>query len=108
MPPMISISILKVKNVLPFGLVLQSIVVIPYYPQQLPQTSWQISDYPNELDVNIFHCLTTDTSLAACCLHFCNQTATDLFSKKQATVKTANTYGYNFVAARQLPNSQNS
>ena len=33
------------------------------------------------------------------CLHFCNHTPTDWYSKKQATVETA-TYGSEFVAAK--------
>ena len=50
------------------------------------------------LDANLLHCLATGTSLTAC-LHFCNHTPTDWYSKKQATVKTA-TYGSEFVAAK--------
>ena len=49
-------------------------------------------------DANLLHCLATGASLTAC-LHFCNQTPTDWFSKKQATVETA-TYGSKFVAAK--------
>ena len=50
------------------------------------------------LDANLLHCMATGVSLTAC-LHFCNQTPTDWYSKKQATVKTA-TYGSEFVAAK--------
>ena len=50
------------------------------------------------LDANVLHCLATGASLTAC-LHFCNQTPTDWYSKKQATVETA-TYGSEFVAAK--------
>ena len=50
------------------------------------------------LDANLLHCLATGASLAAC-LHFCNQTPTDWYSKNQATVETA-TYGSEFVAAK--------
>ena len=50
------------------------------------------------LDDNLLHCMTTGTSLTAC-LHFCNQTPMDCYSKKQATVETA-TYGSEFVAAK--------
>ena len=50
------------------------------------------------LDASLLHCLATGASLTAC-LHFCNQTPTDWFSKKQATVETA-TYGSKFVAAK--------
>ena len=42
--------------------------------------------------------MATGASLIAC-LHFCNQTPTDWYSKKQATVETA-TYGSEFVAAK--------
>ena len=50
------------------------------------------------LDANLFHCLATGASLTAC-LHFCNQTPTDWYSKNQATVETA-TNGSEFVAAK--------
>ena len=50
------------------------------------------------LDANLIHCLATGASLTAC-LHFCNQTPTDWYSKKQATVEMA-TYGSEFVAAK--------
>ena len=50
------------------------------------------------LDANLLHCLATGASLTAR-LHFCNQTPTDWYSKKQATVETA-TYGSEFVAAK--------
>ena len=42
-------------------------------------------------DANLLHCLATGATLTAC-HHFCNQTPTDWYSKKQATVETA-TYG---------------
>ena len=42
--------------------------------------------------------MTTGASITAC-LHFCNQTSTEWYSKKQATVETA-TYGSEFVAAK--------
>ena len=51
------------------------------------------------LDANLIHCLATGASLTAC-LHFCNQTPTDWYSKNQATVETA-TYGSEFVAAKR-------
>ena len=50
------------------------------------------------LDENILHCLATGASLTAC-LHFCKQTPTDWYSKKQATVVMA-TYGSEFVAVK--------
>ena len=50
------------------------------------------------LDANLLHCLATGASLTAC-LHFCNQTPIDWYSKKQATVEMT-TYGSEFVAAK--------
>ena len=50
------------------------------------------------LDANLNNCMATGASLTAC-LYFCNQTPTDWYSKKQATVETA-TYGSEFVAAK--------
>ena len=50
------------------------------------------------LDANLLHCLATGTSLTAC-LHFCNQTPTDWYSKNQVAVETS-TYGSEFVAAK--------
>ena len=50
------------------------------------------------LDANLLYCLVTGALLTEC-LHFCNQTPTDWYSKKQATVETA-TYGSEFVAAK--------
>ena len=50
------------------------------------------------IDENLHHCLATVASLTTC-LHFCNQTPTDLYSKTQATVELA-TYGSEFVAAK--------
>ena len=49
-------------------------------------------------DANLLYCMTTGASLTAF-LHFCNQTPTDWYSKKQATVETA-TYGSEFEAAK--------
>ena len=50
------------------------------------------------LDANLLHCLATGASLTAC-LHFCNQTPADWYSKKQVTVESA-TYGSEFVVAK--------
>ena len=47
---------------------------------------------------SLLHCLATGASLTAS-LHFCNQTPTDWYSKKQATVETA-TYGSEFVVGK--------
>ena len=44
------------------------------------------------------NCLATGASLTVC-LHFCNQTPTDWYSKKQTTVETG-AYGSEFVAAK--------
>ena len=52
------------------------------------------------IDANLLHCLATGASLTAC-LHFCNQTPTDWYSKKQATVEMAK-YGSEFVAAKTV------
>ena len=49
-------------------------------------------------DANLLHCLASGASLTAC-LHFCNQTPTDWYSKKHGTVEMA-TYGSEFVAAK--------
>ena len=50
------------------------------------------------LDANLLHCHATGASLTAC-LHFCNQTPSDWYCKKQATVETA-TYGSECVATK--------
>ena len=50
------------------------------------------------LDANLLHRMATGASLTGC-LHFCNQTPTEWYSKKQATVETV-TYGSEFVAAK--------
>ena len=50
------------------------------------------------LDANLLHCMATGASLTAC-LHVCNQTPMDWYSKKQVTVETA-TYGSEFVVAK--------
>ena len=55
------------------------------------------NNVPN-LNVNLLHCLASGVSLTPC-LHFCNETPPEWYSKKQATVETA-TYGSEFVAAK--------
>ena len=52
------------------------------------------------LDTNLLHSLATGASLTAC-LHFCNQSPTDWYSKKQARVETT-TYGSEFEAAKTV------
>ena len=67
-------------------------------PTTVPNLLAKSDTTTTTLDVNLLHCLATGTSLTAC-LHFCNQTPTAWYSKKQATVETA-TYGSEFVAAK--------
>jgi hypothetical protein len=50
------------------------------------------------VNANLIHDLVTG-KLVTGCIHFFNQTLIDVYTKKQATVKTA-TYGSEFVAAR--------
>ena len=49
------------------------------------------------VDANLMHDITTGRSVTTC-LHFINGTPIDAYSKKQATIETAN-YGSEFVAA---------
>ena len=67
-------------------------------PNNCPKPLGKSVTTTTTLDANLLHCLATGASLTAC-LHFCNQTPTDWYSKKQATVETA-TYGSEFVAAK--------
>ena len=67
-------------------------------PNNCPKPLGKSVTTTTTLDANLLHCLATGASLTAC-LHFCNQTPTDWYSKKQATVETA-TYGSKFVAAK--------
>ena len=67
-------------------------------PKNCPKPLGKSVTTTTTLDANLLNCLATGASLTAC-LHFCNQTPTDWYSKKQATVETA-TYGYEFVAAK--------
>ena len=67
-------------------------------PNNCPKPLGKSVTTTTTLDANLLHCLTTGASLNTC-LHFCNQTPTDWYSKKQATVETA-TYGSVFVAAK--------
>ena len=68
------------------------------FPNNCPKPLGKSVSTTTTLDANLLHCLATGASLTAC-LHFCNHTPTDWYSKKQATVETA-TYGYEFVAAK--------
>ena len=67
-------------------------------PNNCPKPLGKSVTTTTTLDANLLHCLATGASLTTC-LHFCNQTHTDWYSKKQATVETA-TYGSEFVAAK--------
>ena len=67
-------------------------------PNNCPEPLGKSVSTTTTLDANLIHYLSTSASLTAC-LHFCNKTPTDWYSKKQATVETA-TYGYEFVAAK--------
>ena len=60
-------------------------------PNNCPKPLGKSVTTTTTLDANLLHCFVTGASLTAC-LHFCNQTPTDWYSKKQATVETA-TYG---------------
>ena len=67
-------------------------------PNSCPKPLGKSVTTTTTLEANLLHCLTTGASLTAC-LHFCSQTPTDWYSKKQATVEMA-TYGSVFVAAK--------
>ena len=67
-------------------------------PSDSPKPLGKSGTTTTTLDANLHHYLATGASLTAC-LHFCNQTPTDWYSKKQATVETA-TCGSEFVAAK--------
>ena len=67
-------------------------------PHDCPKPLGKSVTTTTALDANLLHCMATGASLTAC-LHFCNHTPTDWYSKKQATVETA-TYGAEFVAAK--------
>ena len=66
-------------------------------PNNCPKSLGKSVTTTTTLDANLLHCVATGASPTAC-LHFCHQTPTDWYSKKQATVETA-TYGSEFVAA---------
>ena len=67
-------------------------------PNNCPKPLGKSVTTTTTLDANLLHCLAIGASLTVC-LHFCNQTPTDWYSKKQATVETA-TYGSEFMAAK--------
>ena len=55
-------------------------------PNNCPKPLGKSVTSTTTLDANLVHCLATGASLTVC-LHFCNHTPTDWYSKKQATVK---------------------
>ena len=67
-------------------------------PNNCPKPLGKSITMTTTLDANLLHCMVTRVSITAC-LHFCNQTPTEWYSKKQATVEAA-TYGSEFVAAK--------
>ena len=67
-------------------------------PNNCPKPLGKSVTSTTNLNANLLHCLETCASLTSC-LHFCNQTPTDWYSKKQATVETA-AYGSEFVVAK--------
>ena len=67
-------------------------------PNKCPNPLGKSVTTTTTLDANLFHCVATGASLTAC-LHFCDHTPTDWYSKKQATVETA-MYVSEFVAAK--------
>ena len=67
-------------------------------PNDCPKPLGKSVTTTTTFDANLLHCMATGASLTVC-LHFCNQTPMDWYSKKQATVETA-TYGSEFVAAK--------
>ena len=69
-------------------------------PNNCPKPLGKSVTTTTTLDANLLHCLATGASLTAC-LHFCNQTPTDWYFKKQATGETA-TYGSELVAAKTV------
>ena len=67
-------------------------------PNNCPKPLGKSVTTTTTIDANLLHCLASCASLTPC-LHFCNQTPSDCYSKKQATVEIA-TYGSEFVAAK--------
>ena len=67
-------------------------------PNNCPKPLGKSVTTTTTLDANFLNCMATGASLTAC-LHFCNQTPTEWYSKKHATVETA-TYGSEFVATK--------
>ena len=72
--------------------------ILELIPHDCPKPLGKSVTTTTTLDANLLHCMATCASLTAC-LHFCNLTPMDWYSKKQATVETA-TYGSEFVAAK--------
>ncbi len=51
------------------------------------------------MDANLYHNMITRRSVMGI-LHLVNKTLIDWYSKKQATIETASTYGSEFIAAQ--------
>ena len=71
-------------------------------PNNCPKPLGKSVTTTTTIDANLVHYLATGVSFTAsltACLHFCNHTPTDWYSKKQATAETA-TYGSEFVATK--------
>ena len=75
--------------------------VLEIIPNNYPKPLGKSVTTTTTLDANLLHWLATGASLIAC-HHFCNQTPTDWYSKKQATVERP-TYGAEFVGAKTAP-----
>ena len=71
-------------------------------PNNCPKPLGKSVTTTTTLDANLLHCLATGASLTAC-LHFCNQTPTDSYSKKQATFVAAKTSTEQIMDLRYTP-----
>jgi hypothetical protein len=67
-------------------------------PTDIPEPKGKYITLSHYFDANLYHDMITRRSVTAI-LDFLNQTPMDLYSKKQATVKTA-TFGSEFIAVR--------
>jgi hypothetical protein len=67
-------------------------------PMDIPEPKGKYVTLSHYFDANLYHDMVTGRLVTAI-LHFLNQTPTDWYSKKQATVQTA-TFGSEFITAR--------
>jgi hypothetical protein len=72
-------------------------------PTDIPESKGKYVTLSHYFDANLYHDMVTGRSITAI-LHFLNQTLMDWYSKKQATVETASTFGSEFIAARTTIN----